>query len=285
MEQIDKNKIRQLFEEKRARLNFSVSQAATAAGTKSSTLSAVFSGKYGANDEGIYKLLALWVDYDINWNMVETAPLRFIHKFNQDAKENSFMYLIIGSAGAGKTGAQRYFAQHNPNSFLIRCDAYWTTQQFLQEIMVQIGRDPGGMNVAQLISMITRVLLQLDKPVLFFDEVDKLSNQCFQLFISLYNRLEDRCGIVLTGAHYMFNRMDKGVKRNSKGYAEIWSRLGRKAIYCPAMKLNDCTAICTANGVQDEHQIKVIFEESDGDIRRVKKSIHAYKKMIEKNAA
>ncbi|MEZ5195076.1 MAG: AAA family ATPase [Bacteroidales bacterium] len=278
MENIDKNKVKELFEAKRKRLNFSYAQAASAAGTKSSTLSQVFSGKYPANDEGIYKLLAHWVGYDTQgWKLVATINYQFIQRTIMDARQNSHMYALVGSAGSGKTVAQKQFASEYPNSFLIRCDEFWTRQQFLQEVLTQMGRDPNGQSIAQMINMITKVLLQLDRPVLMFDEADKLSNAVFQMFISLYNRLEDNCGIVLTATEHLTRRLEKGLARNLKGYAEMWSRIGRKPVECISAKFRDIKEICQANGFDDEHQIKLIAQESQGDLRRVKRACHKYR--------
>lgn len=282
MEQSDKFKIKALFESKCKRLGFSIAQGATASGTKSSTISQVFSGKYGANDEAIYKLLANWVDYDTQgWKLVETQNFRFIHRILMDAKQNATMYALVGAAGAGKTVALRQFAAENPNSFLIRCDEFWTRQQFLQEILMQMGRDASGQSISQMINTITRVILQLDHPILKFDEADKLSNAVFQLFISLYNRLEDQCGIILTATHHLTSRLEKGVARNRKGYAEIWSRIGRKPVECVMLKSKDIKAICAANGVIDEHEIGIIEQDCQGDLRRVKRACHKYMLAVE----
>lgn len=282
MENIDKNKVKELFEAKRKRLNFSYAQAASAAGTKSSTLSQVFSGKYAANDEGIYKLLAHWVGYDTQgWKLVETINYQFIQRTIMDARKNAHMYALVGAAGTGKTVAQKQFAGEYPNSFLIRCDEFWTRQQFLQEILTQMGRDPNGQSIAQMINMITKVLLQLDRPVLMFDEADKLSNAVFQMFISLYNRLEDNCGIVLTATEHLTRRLEKGLARNLKGYAEMWSRIGRKPVECIGTKPRDVKNICHANGIDDDHQINLIAQECQGDLRRVKRACHRYRLAVE----
>lgn len=278
MENLDKNKIRELFEAKRKRLNFSYAQAAAAAGTKSSTISQVFAGKYQANDTGIYKLLAHWVDYDTQgWKLVPTINFQFIQRTILDAKKEANMYALVGSAGTGKTVAMRQFAGENPNSFLIRCDEFWTRQQFLSEILMQMGRDPNGQSVSQMIVTITKGILQMHEPVLMFDEADKLSNPVFQLFISLYNRLEDQCGIILAATNHLKIRLDKGVKRNTKGYAEIWSRIGSKPVECIAIKAKDVTKICHINGVLDERRISIIEQESEGDLRRVKRACHKYR--------
>lgn len=282
MENIDKIKIRELYETKRKRLNFSNAQAAAAAGTKGSTISQVFNGKYPANDEAIYRLLARWTDYDAQgWKLVETVNYRFIHHAILDAKNGSLMYALTGSAGSGKTVAMKQFVQTYPNSFLVRCDEFWTRQQFLQETLTQLGRDHNGQSIGQMMNMITKALLQLDKPVIMFDEADKLNNAVFHLFISLYNRLEDNCGIVLAATSHLNTRFERGLARNLKGYYEMWSRIGRKPVECIAIKAKDVKAICQANGIEDDHQVKLISQESQGDLRRVKRACHKYRLAIE----
>jgi len=72
-------------------------------------------------------------------------------------------------------------------------------------------------------------------------------------------------------------RINRGIKLNRKGYKEIHSRIGRKFIELRGINSTDVAQICAANGVTDPKAFKTIFNECEGDLRRVKRSIHAFK--------
>ena len=97
-------------------------------------------------------------------------------------------------------------------------------------------------------------------------------------FISLYNKLEDQCGIVICATDYLKKRITRGVKANRKGYKEIYSRVGRKFIPMPVVNNEDIAAVCIANGVTDRATIEEIIDDCECDLRRVKRRVHAAKK-------
>ncbi len=138
-----------------------------------------------------------------------------------------------------------------------------------------MGRDYTGYTVGEMMSEAVRALKMQESPLLILDEADKLSDQVLYFFITLYNSLEDECGIVLCATQHLEKRIKKGIKLNKKGYAEIWSRLGRKCVALSGVSAADITAICEANGISDLTDIDDIIADSDSDLRRVKRRVHA----------
>lgn len=86
-----------------------------------------------------------------------------------------------------------------------------------------------------------RTLKIQDRPLLILDEADKLSDSVLYFFITLYNHLEDECGIVLCATNHLEKRIVRGIKLNRKGYSEIWSRLGRKCVPLKGVSAADVT--------------------------------------------
>ena len=118
--------------------------------------------------------------------------------------------------------------------------------------------------------------------MLLFDEADKLTERVFHYFIDLYNRLEDKCGIVFFSTSYIKRRMKMGLRYDKKGYNEIHSRIGRKFFELEQTSPNDVYAICVANGLTDRGKIAEVVkdaEQYDFDLRRVKKGVHRVKQM------
>ncbi|TNE29178.1 MAG: ATP-binding protein [Bacteroidetes bacterium] len=272
----DKQKIKALFEKKRKDMGLSQSRAAVAAGTKGTTVSQVFAGKYGANDEGIYKLLAKWVNYETEgWQYVETRNVSIITQLLDQARLNALAMAITGDAGIGKTATLRFFAERHPNVLLLQCDEFWDRKQFMRELLTVMGRDYVGKSLIEMVNIATSAIIQMDKPLILMDEADKLGNPVLNMFISLYNRLEDHCGFVMVATDHLRKKLERGCGLGRKGYEEIWSRVGRKSIACPKTNNKDILSICKANGIEDENLISTIIHESRGDLRRVRRSVHA----------
>ncbi len=277
-----KQQIKLLFEQKRQNLGLTQGQAAVKAGTKSTTISQVFSGNYAADDTAIYQLLARWVGYDENqWVIAPTTNLRFITQILSSAAAHGHAYAIVGPAGIGKSAAQEHYAQNQRNAIHLKCDEFWTKQTFLQNLLRQLGREHGWQSMPEMMDTITATILKMDHPIIMIDEADKLRNDVLYLFISLYNRLEDHCGLVITATDFLTKRLERGIKFNWKGYQEIWSRIGRKPIETVKTRAKDVQVICTANGVDDPNTIAKITHECEGDLRRVKRAIHIAKLSLE----
>ena len=138
------------------------------------------------------------------------------------------------------------------------------------------------LNAPDMLDAIIGALIQTENPVLLFDEADKLTERVFHYFIDLYNRLEDKCGIVFFSTSYIKRRMKMGLRYDKKGYNEIHSRIGRKFFELEQTSANDVYAICVANGLTDRKKIAEVVkdaEQYDFDLRRVKKGIHRVKMM------
>lgn len=278
MEKQVKEKIKELFKAKCKQLELSQGRAAVAAGTKGATISQVFSGKYAANDEAVYRLLARWVGYDAHqWQVVPTVNFKFMTRILDAASMNGQAYMVVGSAGFGKTEAQKHYATTHRNAFHLRCDEFWTKQMFLHELLKQMGKDHGWQSLPEMMQNITNSILQMDNPIIMIDEADKLRNDVLYLFISLYNRLEDHCGLVMCGTDHLSKRIDRGLKFNWKGYHEIFSRVGRKPVELVKTKSADVKAICVANGIVEDQIVQQITHECQGDLRRVKRAVDRQK--------
>ena len=146
---------------------------------------------------------------------------------------------------------------------------------FLSELLTSLGRDYTGFTVGEMMHEAVRTLKMQESPLLILDEADKLSDQVLYFFITLYNQLEDECGIVLCATNHLCKRIERGIKLNKKGYNEIWSRLGRRCIELKGVSAADITAICEANGITASDAIDNIINDSEGDLRRVRRKIHA----------
>lgn len=207
---------------------------------------------------------------------IPTTPNIVLTKLFEDARVNANTFGIVGEAGSGKTITAEHFSKQE-NVFHICCNEYFNRKTYLAELLNAMGKDGGGYTVAEMMSAVVATIRKLDNPIIIMDEADKLSDQVLYFFISLYNLLSGKCGLILMATDHLEKRIEKGVRMNRKGYKEIYSRLGRKFIALPKVNKKDVSLIAQANDITDQLLITEIFNSSEGDLRRVDRLIHSMK--------
>lgn len=250
-------------------------------GISAGTISQVINRNWDLISEEMWRNIASQIGYsNQEWVGVETRDFKIISGLLQDAQTNSMVFAVTGEAGTGKSYALKRYAELNKRAFVIHCVEFWNRRTFLQELLSSIGRDSSGYTVSEMMSEVVKTLKTMEKPILIMDEADKLTDQVLYFFISLYNQLEDHCGIILIATDHLAKRIRRGLKLNRKGYKEIYSRIGRKFIELKGLSSSDITSICSANGITDKHQIKEVIEDCEGDLRRIKRKVHAFRNAL-----
>lgn len=250
-------------------------------GVSASLLSNIMTDKWDLISETMWRNVASQIGHSSKeWVCVETTDFKIISQFLNDAQQNSNVFAMTGDAGSGKSKTFELYIQDNKNSYLLSCAEYWNRKEFLVQLLTAMGVDYSGFTVAEMMNEIVKKLKSQQDPLIILDEADKLPDTVLYFFITLYNRLEDHCGIVMCATDHLSKRISKGIKLNRKGYKEINSRIGRKFIELKGVNFTDVTQICIANGVEDSKSIKEIFNDAEGDLRRVKRKIHAVKNRV-----
>ena len=211
-----------------------------------------------------------------DWVFIKDTPYLFMNKLIADAAETGNTYGIIGYTGVGKTSTTDHTDQ--ANLFTLKCNEYFTAQDFLLELLKVMGLEPSSSKVSGLMKQIVKHLLRVQKPVIVIDEADKLQDKVLFFFISLYNALEGKCGLIIQATSYLKKRIDTGLEKNKKGYQEINSRIGGTFFRVPKPTRLDVINICRANGITDEMTAVGIYNSSNGDKRIVKRLVHAHLK-------
>lgn len=250
--------------------------AASMNGVSSATVSKVLSGKWDTISDDMWRSIAAQCGHKAEgWQLVETRAYKAMTFTLENAQRDSLVMAVIGEAGSGKTEAIKNYAAGGRNVYHLVCSEYWNRRTFMAKVLQSMGEIYSGTTVADMMDAIVDTLKRKESPLIVLDEADKLSDQVLYFFISLYNQLEGRCGIIMTATRYLRARIEKGLRLNRKGYAEIYSRIGRKFVELPLHNSEDVAAVCSANGVTDPKTINGIIDEADGDLRRVKRSVWA----------
>ncbi len=252
--------------------------AASLKGVSSATVSCVLNNNWELITDDMWRKISTQIGFDSReWVIVKTRGYKRMYDLLTSSQQDSLVFAVIGDAGSGKTAAINSYAKTHKNVFNLSCSEFWNRKHFMTELLQNMSVDYTGCTVAEMMGEIIFNLNKMDKPLLILDEADKLSDQVLYFFITLYNKLEDRCGIILAATDFLEKRIKKGVRQNRKGYKEIYSRAGRKFIPLQVVNSEDVVAVCRANGVEDTTEIQSIIDDCENDLRRVKRRIHAYK--------
>lgn len=248
-------------------------------GTSAGTVNAILKGKFENISDEMFCYIRSQIESNKvdGWQLCGTAAFKDVSTFLEDAQQYQNVSWVVGPAGIGKTTAATIYARGHKNVFYLPCSEDMHKSDFVRELARKIGIRTEGLTVRETLAAITAELVTLDHPLLIFDEGDKLTDSVMYYYISLYNALEDKCGMVFLSTPYIEKRINRGVAADRKGYAEMYSRICRRFVQLTKVSEFEVRAICIANGLTaDENINKVVADAklADFDIRRVKKEIH-----------
>lgn len=248
-------------------------------GVSSATISQVLNDKWELIADEMWRNIASQTGYSFDeWVYVETANSKIISDL-LDSSRGSFKRVkaCIGNAGCGKSTALRLYAENNKEVYLVQCDEHWNRKIFMQELLAAMGRDHRGMSIHEMVRDAVKTLKGQASALVIFDEIDKLPNDALYFFITLYNKLEYECSIMLFATKYLKKRIERGVNHATKGFPEIYSRLKKKFVELDSVSTSDIVNICIANGITEKSKIREVIEESQEDLRCVRDTIQGYK--------
>lgn len=286
MEQKQKQQIKEALAAYMAKYPSRNKAAQSLKGVSAPTISSIMNDNWVNISDDMWRNIAAQVCTGVSgeWQIVATSAHQEMNYVLDDAQRWRNVTWVVGDAGCGKTTAARQYEAEHGEVFYILCSEDMRRGDFIRDIARRIGIRTDGYTLRDNLDAIIAALVQMQHPLLIFDEADKLSERVFHYFIDLYNRLEERCGIVFFSTAYIKRRIKMGLRYDKKGYNEIDSRIGRKFFELEPTSPNDVYAVCAANGLNDKAVISGIIrevEECDFDLRRVKKAIHKAKRISE----
>lgn len=220
-----------------------------------------------------------------DWELVSTPTLEDVYFVLQNAQVDRNTIWLTAPAGSGKTATAQLYREQNKNVIYVLCDEDMKKTSFAIELARAAGmRINTQRSAREKIMQVIDWIAELDQPLVIFDEGDKLTDNILYYFITFYNRLSDKAGMVFLSTSYMQKRMDNGLRKNHKGYQELSSRIGRRFYEAEVPSANDVSAICRANGVGDEKLIADVVKDAsqcDFDLRRVERKVKALRRRLQ----
>lgn len=252
-------------------------KAGVALDVSNATISQILAHNWDLVSDEMWRKISSSVGGSANeWVMVENVSVtEKLMKLLNESQSMALVFGITANAGSGKSATIAHYVHQHENAFAISCNEYMEERDFVMEIFKAMGREPNTIRVYPMTIELIDILKRTPFPVLILDEADKLKNKVLNFFITFYNQLEGICGLNLIATSYLEKRIKNGAQNNTKGFREIYSRLGRKFISLSEVNYTDVLKICKANGVDDEKVIQDIFADCENDLRRVKRRIIA----------
>lgn len=246
-------------------------------GTSAGTVSSILNGKWDLISDEMWMKLSSQLATSSQWQVCRTQAFDDLMYYLQDSKDESSVMWITGPAGIGKSTAAGVFAQENRNVFIVTCSEDMCNSAFIRELASIVGVRTGGLTLRETKQAIVKAVVTMDCPLLIFDEGDKLRDGVLSNYVSLYNALEDKCGMVFLSTDSIETKIRRGVDRSKRGFDELDSRIGRRFIPLSMVTGQEIEGICVANGLTDPTAIKTVRTEAAScrnDLRRVKRSVH-----------
>lgn len=289
---LEKKQITGLIHEEKGRLG-SYRKVANRCGVSAGTVSQIIHDQWELIKDELWLKIANALGYsNAGWQVAETTNYRMISRVLDDARVESMFMAISHKAGSGKTATiNHYRTMHAEQPVFVIRAREWARREFLQNLCQVLGLDKGSgyVTVDKLGEKIIRFFSdrQVLKPLLVIDEADKLKPSALRYLIPLYNELEDKVGVVISGTDNLEKEIKRGVEYNKKGFDEMDSRFGRNFIHLVGATYKDVKAVCEVNGVKEVDVQKMIFDDASPirreyrgryvkvveDMRRVKRAI------------
>lgn len=237
-----------------------------------------------------------WTEYDFNdgsWKVFRNA-INFRNYYNicKHVKDDSIMRIISDRFGKGKSTALKAFQRdHVTSAWYFICDRSMTQKVLVRSVKKQLGLSANVTNIYSALDDISAHIERIKhtRPVLLFDEYNRLSEGSKSLIKTIYDRTEGNVGIVICGGENLEVDLNRGINRAKLDYQETYDRAGAVYRQARAMTIEeittDITTICKINGVTDKLTIQAIINNFSGSFRKVKADIDDYKKKLRKGGS
>lgn len=244
-------------------------------GVSNATVSNMVAGKWTNISEAMWRKVQGVLKLDTDWCIAKTNNYKLLMELLKSMQEQSLTAAVSYNAGVGKSQTYIEYERYNDNVIYVECKNYWQTKSYIKALLNACGIKAEGTK-EEMIETFIEYVMGLDKPLIIIDQMDKLKEGAFDLFMDLYNDLFRCCGFLISGVPALEKRIKRGAKIDKIGYREVLSRINNSFIKLTPIDLNDVREVCVMNGLDDEDEITRINDLCNGDLRFVRKEINKY---------
>ncbi len=167
--------------------------------------------------------------HESTWKVARTKVYSEIEESLMFCKEFSKSMILADDCGIGKTFCTRHIIRSMKNAFYVDCSQGKTKQQFIRLLAKTVGVDNKGRYIDVKANLKYYINL-LEKPLIVLDEAGDLDYNAFLELKELWNGTDGGCAWYMIGADGLRAKMQRGIRNNTVGYAEIFSRFSDEFI-------------------------------------------------------
>jgi DNA transposition AAA+ family ATPase len=250
----------------------SQNKVANQAGVSSAIISQLLNEKWETIADDMFRKIAVNLRIATTWMIAPTSNFNTLYELLAVTQMRHFATAVAYDAGAGKSSAYRAYSREKANVIYVECKNYWSKKSYVEHLLIACGHKPNG-TTEENIERFINAVKEMNDPIVIIDQADKLKDASLDLFMDFYNDMEDHCGFLISGVPALEKRILRGVQRDKIGYAEFYSRIGRRFIKLQAPSVKDIESICRANGIEDKELAQMIHASAGGDLRRVRREV------------
>lgn len=176
---------------------------------------------------GLARRAGISLKAEREWQKADTPVFQFITTQLEKCQNKSLCSLLCDMSDIGKSFTARYYAKTHKNAIYVDCGQVKSKQKFIRYIAKEFGVDNTG-KYSDVYEDLVFYLKTLDRPIIILDEAGDLQYEAFLELKALYNAVEYQCAFYMTGADGLRAKMERAIDNKKVGYAEIFSRFGKK---------------------------------------------------------
>ncbi|MES2651297.1 MAG: ATP-binding protein [Bacteroidota bacterium] len=189
--------------------------------------------KYVEFKDTYYIRIANYIGFELNEREIETKTttqlVEILTSLN-DSKEHCEPVWIIGETGAGKTYVSQLFEKKFPSEvFSIKIGSSDNLADILTKIAEALRMDYFKGTKSNKIGLIVRRLKKIKdsglNPQLNFDESEYMKVFTLCAYKELFDALKDICPVNLIGTPELLQNVDRAIKLNRPGIAQLFRRV------------------------------------------------------------
>lgn len=160
-----------------------------------------------------------------DWHVVKTPVFEFITEQLKYCQEMAVARIFCDHADIGKTTAAKYYMLNNKNVFYVDCSQNKTKRQLVKAIATLLGVGTEGA-LKEIYKDTIYVLQCTSTPLIILDEAGDLDYDAWLEIKAMWNALEGACGWYMMGADGLKAKINRHIRSEKVGYAEIFRRFG-----------------------------------------------------------
>jgi plasmid maintenance system antidote protein VapI len=271
------------------RKNMSQAELAEKLGYTPAVLTQIFKKEYAGDTDQVLRKLSKEIGYTPDkWEILNTFNFQAGQNMCLDAQEGQRMMACYGDTGSGKTSTLQAYARKTVNSYYVLADVLMKPKDLLVTIQKAIGVDEAG-TLSERLDSIVRKLESKNYPLLIIDDCGKLEehSKCFGIIQLLFDRLENRCGIILAGTKRFAVYFNKMASKDVLGFRELKRRISYWQPFKDGVEKRFIAAVCTRQNITQQTAIDYISLHCTnyGDVAELIRNYNRYKtsKTVDEN--